>query len=404
MFKKSRVYKFFMCALLTLSFVGCNHSPVAESEDVIDKVFSRAEKQFKILAASSPEGLSPRTLNADGSVHYVKPKDWCSGFFPGSLWYLYEYTDDEEWKKEAIRFTEPLEVLKDFHITHDLGFMVYCSYGNAYRITKDEEYKNIVIQTAETLSKRYSPSVQAIKSWDWGNWQFPVIIDNMMNLELLFEATKLTGDSKYADVAIAHANTTLKSHFREDYSSYHLVDFDSITGEIIKQCTFQGYSDSSAWARGQGWGLYGYTLCYRYTKDAKYLEQAKEIAQYYIHHPSIPEDKIPYWDFNAPNIPDEPRDASAAAVVASALLELQGYVKNDLAVVYTNYAKEILNSFASDTYLAKEGEVQGFLLKHSTGFFHKNKEIDVPLNYADYYALEALLRFKKLRMDKNYYL
>jgi rhamnogalacturonyl hydrolase YesR len=383
-------------SIFALAMASCSNSGDDQQENMVAKVFDRAETQFEILAASSPEGMSPRALNADGSVHFVNPKDWCSGFFPGSLWYLYEYTGDEEWKKEAIRFTEPLEKIKDFTYTHDLGFMVYCSYGNAYRLTGNEDYKDIIIQTAESLSQRFSPAVQAIKSWDFGNWQFPVIIDNMMNLELLFEATKLTGDSKYADVAIAHANTTMKNHFRDDYSSYHLVDFDSITGNIISQGTFQGYSDSSAWARGQAWGLYGFTLCYRYTKDPNYLEQAKRIANYYINHPSIPEDKIPYWDFNAPNIPNEPRDASAAAVVASALLDLQGYMEEDLGNVYTDYAKEILNSFASDTYLAKEGEMQGFLLKHSTGFFPKNKEIDVPLNYADYYALEAFIRLKKI--------
>jgi len=398
MYKSLKAYKFFINAVLVFLLFSCKNSDSSTSEDIVNKVFNRAEKQFEILAASSPEGMSPRTLNADGSVHYVKPKDWCSGFFPGSLWYLYDYTQNELWKNRATLFTEPLENVKNYNKTHDLGFMMYCSYGNAFRLTQNQSNKEVIIQSAETLSKRFSPEVQAIKSWDWGkDWQFPVIIDNMMNLELLFEATELSGNSKYADIAVAHANTTMKSHFRADYSSYHLVDFDSITGKIIKQRTFQGYSDSSAWARGQGWGLYGYTLCYRYTKNPKYLAQAKKIAKYYMNHPSIPADKIPYWDFHAPQIPNAPRDVSAAALVASALLELQQYVQDDVSMEYIQYAEGILKSLASDAYLAKEGEIQGFLLKHSTGFFNKNKEIDVPLNYADYYALEALLRYQKIR-------
>lgn len=398
MYKSLKAYKFFINAVLVLLVFSCKNSDSSTSEDIVNKVFNRAEKQFEILAASSPEGMSPRTLNADGTVHYVEPKDWCSGFFPGSLWFLYDYTQKELWKNKATLFTEPLENQKNNNKTHDLGFMMYCSYGNAYRLTQKESYKEVIIQSAESLSKRFNPQVQAIKSWDWGkDWQFPVIIDNMMNLELLFEATELSGNSKYADIAVAHANTTMKSHFRDDYSSYHLVDFDSITGKIIKQQTFQGYSDASAWARGQGWGLYGYVVCYRYTKNIKYLEQAKKIAKYYMNHPSIPADKIPYWDFNSPDIPNAPRDVSAAALVASALLELQQYVQEDVSTEYMQYAERILESLASDEYLAKEDEIQGFLLKHSTGFFSKNKEIDVPLNYADYYALEALLRYHKIR-------
>ena len=250
--------------------------------------------------------------------------------------------------------------------------------------------KSVIIEAAKTLSTRFNPKVGAIRSWDHNSdkWDYPVIIDNMLNLELLFEATKLKGDSIYHQIAVKHANTTLKNHFRADNSSFHVVDYDPENGEIIQKTTAQGYADESAWARGQAWGLYGYTLCYRYTKNPIYLAQANKIADYILNHPNLPKDKVPYWDYNDPKIPDAPKDASAAAITASALFELATYANNKS---YTKSANQILNSL-SNSYQAPANQNAGFILVHSTGHKPANSEIDVPINYADYYYLEALLR------------
>src|SRR5690606_14617635 len=249
-------------------------------------------------------------------------------------------------------------------------------------------------------------------SWDGETlWKYPVIIDNMMNLDLLFYVSKLTGDPKYRNVAISHADKTMKYHFREDYSTYHVVDYDAKTGEVLHQQTNQGYSDNSTWSRGQAWAIYGYTLMYRETKDPKYLEHAKNVADFYINHPNLPEDKIPYWDFNVEQegyTPDWdykgqnklnyiPRDASAAAITTSALFELSTFVEGEEKQKYFGAAEEMLKSLSSKEYLAEPGTNSGFLLKHSVGSFPHNNEIDVPLIYADYYFLEALLRYKNIK-------
>jgi len=257
-----------------------------------------------------------------------------------------------------------------------------------------------MITASNSLATRFNPNVGCIKSWDvtsgWQKergWKFPVIVDNMMNLELLFKASLLTGDSKYKDIAITHANTTIKNHFRENNSSFHVVDYDPETGEVRGKHTAQGFAASSSWARGQAWGLYGYTVCYRYTKDEKYLKQAQKIANYIINYKGTPKDGIPYWDYDAANIPNEPRDVSAAAITASALIELNGYSKEN----YKTAIDKILESLASNEYTAAIGENHNFILKHSVGSIPHGNEIDVPLSYADYYYLEALSRYKLLK-------
>jgi len=361
----------------------------------LPRVMADAEEQTRILlhalAGKSPgpdSVFSPRTL-VDGKLKTVSSRDWTSGFFPGELWFLYQYTGKEEWKREAQAFTARMEREKFNGTTHDMGFKIYCSYGNGYRLTKDEAYKQLIIQAARTLSTRFNPKVGCIRSWDHHKelWGYPVIIDNMMNLELLFEATKLTGDPSFYKIAVTHANTTMRNHYRADYSSFHVVDYDTATGRIVKRMTWQGYSDSSAWARGQAWGLYAYTMCYRETGDKTYLRQAENIAGYIL--PRLPEDKVPYWDFNAPGIPDEPRDASAAAVIASALYELSKY--SDKGAEFRQTADKILQSLTS-RYRSGIGANSGFILLHSTGSKPSASEVDVPINYADYYYLEALLR------------
>jgi len=380
----------------------------ALTQDVkLSTVFSDAEQQATLMLheipkakKDKPELVSPRTLDSTGNLKLVNSRDWTSGFFPGILWFLYEYTGNKEWKQQAESFTNNIEREKTNGGTHDMGFKVYCSFGTGYRLTKNQHYKEVIIESAKTLSTRFNDKAGVIRSWDHHKeqWAYPVIIDNMMNLELLFAASKLTGDSSFYKIAVTHANTTMKNHYRPDYSSYHVVDYDTATGQVKVKQTAQGYANESAWARGQSWGLYGYTMCYRFTKDKKYLQQAEHIASFILNHPNLPKDIVPYWDYNAPNIPNEPRDASAASIMTSALYELSVYSVNGKK--YRETADKILQNL-TNYYRSPAGECKGFILLHSTGSKPANSEVDVPLTYGDYYYLEALLRSKKLKEKKS---
>lgn len=322
--------------------------------------------------------------------------DWTSGFFPGTLWYAYELTGNDSLKMQAIRFTNKLNNVRYMKGTHDVGFMVNCSYGNALRLTPNDTIKPLLVETANNLCSRFDSIIGCIRSWDFGTWHFPVIIDNMMNLELLFNVSKLTGDPKYADIAVRHARTTMANHFRPDHTCYHVVSYNA-DGTVERKQTFQGKSDESAWSRGQGWAVYGYTLCYKETKDTAFLQQAIQVADMIIHRTTT-SDAIPYWDFDAPAMSNTPRDASAAAVIASAFLDLSTLVPDSSK--YFIHAEKILKSLSGKDYLAVKGNNAGFILKHSTGSLPHGSEIDVPLNYADYYYLEALLKYLKIRNDE----
>lgn len=359
----------------------------------------------------------PRTINKDGSLATVDKYDWTSGFFPGNLWYMYELTKQEKWKTEAIKRTKVLDTIQYWEGNHDVGFIMNSSYGNGLKFGNQNQFKNILIQTAESLSKRFNTKAKVIKSWNrqksWDGktvWNYPVIIDNMMNLELLFEASNLSGNLKYKNIAIEHAETTMKNHYRNDYSCYHVVNYDTITGAVLDRKTAQGFSDESSWARGQAWGLYGYTLCYRYTKDKKFLDFAENIANYIINHPNLPEDGVPLWDYyvtdsrfhpewiyKKADFPVIPRDASAAAVTASALYELAGYSANKVKLLKA--ADKICQSLLSPAYMVENSINQYFILDHSVGSIPHGVEIDVPLVYADYYFLEML--YRKSKLDKN---
>ncbi|WP_291907368.1 glycoside hydrolase family 88 protein [Chitinophaga sp. CB10] len=361
-----------------------------------DESLQFAARQYKLMAQHLPDSVLPKTTDAKtGKLATSGSSWWCSGFYPGVNWYLFEYTKDPAFKAEALKRQALVEKEKHNKRTHDLGFMMFCPFGNAYRITKDPAYKDVLLTSAASLSTRFNPTVGCIKSWDHGNWKFPVIIDNMMNLELLTWASKNGGGKKYADIAKIHANTTIKNHFRPDYSSYHVIDYDPATGAVLQKKTHQGLADSSAWSRGQAWGLYGYTMMYRETKDKQYLAQAKHIADFILNHPHMPADLVPYWDYDAPTIPNAPRDVSAAAVAASALLELAKYTDKATGNRYWAAAETMLTSLCSPAYLAKEGENNDFILMHSVGSLPHNSEVDVPLTYADYYFVEALMRYKQ---------
>ena len=362
---------------------------------------ARADEQLRYALKCTAEArktakgdrVTPRSIDKDGNLVLVGPKDWCSGFFAGTLWQMYQYSHEQYWRENAVSNTWLIESAKWHKGTHDLGFMIGDSFGKAYQLTGEQSYRDVMLQAARTLCTRFSPKVGCIRSWDHNadKWKFPVIIDNMMNLEMLFEAYQLTGDKSFYDIAVSHADVTMKNHFRDDYSSFHVVDYDPVTGAVRSRVTHQGYSDDSFWSRGQGWALYGYTMCYRYTHDRRYLEQAKNVAKFLFSLKNMPEDGIFYWDMKDPAIPDAPRDASSAALVASAFYELQGYVDAELGKQYKAYADKIVNSLI-DHYQAPVGSNQGFLLLHSTGHKPGNSEIDVPINYADYFYMEALQR------------
>lgn len=345
--------------------------------------------------------VSPRTLNKDGTLKMAPANEWTSGFFPGTLWYMYENTKDSKWEKLAREYTATVENQQLNKGTHDIGFMMYNSFGNGLRLTNDASYKPILMESAKSLISRYKPNAKTIRSWDHGakNWQCPVIIDNMMNLELLFWAFKESGDSTFYTIAVNHANTTMKNHFRTDYSTYHVVDYDMETGQVLMKQQHQGFADESTWSRGQAWALYGFTTMYRETKDEAYLEQAHNITNFIFAHPNLPADLIPYWDYDAPNIPNEERDVSAATITASALYELSTYGGKS-ASKYKKWADTILQNLTNN-YRATLNSDGGFLLLHSTGAKSLNSEIDVPLVYADYYFMEALLRKQKLESGEE---
>lgn len=353
-----------------------------------------------IEADTTGKVLNPVTTKRNRfSTAYCGYADWRSGFFPGSMWYLYELTGDSTLVPLAEKYTEAIAEAQNLTSHHDIGFIINCSYGNGRRFVKSAEYDSVLVQAAKSLCTRFRPDAGVIQSWNTspGSWQAsrgwtcPVIIDNMMNLELLFEATKISGDSTFYNVAVAHANTTLKEHFRDNGSCYHVVDYNPANGEVFSRQTGQGYADESAWSRGQAWAIYGYTMCYRETGDQRYLDQAIKTFDFMRNQANATADKIPYWDMDAPDVPNEPRDASAAAVIASALYELSTYPVENPGQ-YKDYADDIMISLSSDEYTAKPGENGRFILKHSTGSIPHNSEVDVPLNYADYYYLEALKR------------
>ncbi|MEG1865142.1 MAG: glycoside hydrolase family 88 protein [Alistipes sp.] len=390
------ILKWIVALLFVGGFTACDEAPKRAA--IIDENVVLAQQQIGALAAASEadgQVQIPSTYK-NGAVSYVPVDDWVSGFFAGTLWYMYELTGDEAWATRAQRHTEILDSVQYLQWHHDVGFMVYDSYGNGLRLKNIDAYKKVVVQTAKSLSTRFRPMPGVIQSWEanrgWQaerGWKCPVIIDNMMNLELLFRATQLSGDSTYYNIAVAHADRTMKEHFRDDYSCYHVVDYDPETGEVRGRCTAQGAADSSAWARGQAWAIYGYATCYRYTGERKYLDHAEKVANFVLNNKNMPEDLVPYWDFDAPNIPDAPRDASTAAIIASAFYEMYTQTGNEL---YKQKADQMITSLSSPAYRAPVGENGGFLLKHSVGSLPHGSNIDVPLNYADYYFLEALIR------------
>ena len=387
-----------------LAFSTCNDREMGNNHnltDYISKQLTFAVGKADGILDRQDGRIAPRTLGEKGELIMVPSRDWVSGFFAGELWLMFGITGDSFWEDKARKYTSLLEQEKQNGGTHDMGFKMYCSYGRGYLLSGDESYREILIQSAETLITRYNEKVGCIRSWDHHRelWDYPVIIDNMMNLELLFWASKETGDPKYYDIAISHARNTIKNHYRKDNSSWHVLDYNPENGEVVSKVTFQGNSDESSWSRGQAWGLYGFTMAYRESLLPEFLDHAEKIADFIINHPRLPDDFVPYWDFDAPGIPDEPRDASAAAIIASALYELSRFSDNEEQ--YIKAADKIFESLSSEKYLLPLGSNSGFLLGHSTGSRPANAEVDIPLVYADYYFLEAFIRKNKFRINDS---
>jgi len=384
-------------ALVGLLLAGCSQQS-QNAYEVAQKNLENAGQQITLSIENLGDtDRNPRSAQ-NGKIRQVRIGDWTSGFYPGCLWYMYEHTNDDTYLKAAIKFTEPLEKNQFNTGTHDLGFMMYCSFGNGHRLAGVAGYKDVTIQSARSLASRYNPTIGCIRSWDHNRdkWDYPVIIDNMMNLELLFWAAKETGEDTFYDIAMSHAETTLKNHFRDDNSSYHVIGYDTLIGDVAQRNTHQGYAHESAWARGQAWGLYGFTMVFRETQDQKFLDQAQKIADFILNHENLPEDMVPYWDFNAPDIPTSARDASAGAIICSALYELSQHLGKE-GKEYEEAADQILVSLSTEKYTAETGANNNFILMHSVGSMPGDSEVDVPLIYADYYFLEACIR--KLNLE-----
>lgn len=384
--RKSIIFLLFSAVLA----VSCQES----MKQLSDRVFELAEYQFAKMDEQLTDTTVPKSTRF-GVLVPSESKSWTSGFYPGSLWYTYLYTGNEEIKALAEKNTEKLYIETQIVRSHDIGFMVNCSYGNAYRITGDEKYREPFINAAHLLTTRFNPTVGLTLSWNVTpkrkHWHYPVIIDNMMNLELLTQAHKLCGVDSLLNVALTHANTTMKNHFRPDFTTWHVVDYEPETGDIRMKVTHQGYADDSAWARGQAWAVYGYTMMYREVSEPAYLAQAENIAKMLLER--LPEDGIPYWDFDSPDAPDSQRDASAGAIIASSFVELAGHTADKkLSKELMKMAEKQIRTLASPEYLAEKDRNGYFLLKHSVGSYPSNTEVNVPLTYADYYFLEALLR------------
>jgi unsaturated chondroitin disaccharide hydrolase len=354
----------------------------------------------KTLVEIESEDQMPRNIMDSLTSWKLVPitiGEWTVGFWPGILWYDYENTQSEEIKKQAVHYTKLLEPLTKLPAyDHDLGFQLFTSYGNAYRLTGNEPYKQIILNAADTLATLFNPTVGTILSWPREvknkNWPHNTIIDNMINLEMLYWASKNGGDKKLYDIATRHAETTMQNHFREDGGCYHVAVYDTVDGHFIKGVTHQGYADSSLWARGQAWAIYGYTMVYRETQDKKFLRFAEKVTGLYLSR--LPENEyVPFWDFDAPDLTNAPKDASAAAIVASALLELSQLEDNrEKGAEYKTSAVKMLEELSSEKYQSRDKK-PSFLL-HSVGHWPNKSEVDASINYADYYYIEALVRYK----------
>lgn len=393
---KSFLWGAAIAAPIFLGACEAGHQPSATPADALTYCVDQVKRTLQTIGDTTVMPI--RIYSGESAWSFEPISAWTSGFWPGILWYAHEYAPDAGLRPHAEYYTrllEPLSLKKPFD--HDLGFQIFCSYGHAYRLTGNDDYKSVMLRTADTLATLYNPTVGTILSWPWmparKGWPHNTIIDNMMNLELLFWASKHGGAESLYDIAHTHAKTTMANHFRPDGSCYHVAVYDTTDGDFLRGVTHQGYADSSTWARGQAWAIYGFTMAYRETGDSAFLPFVQRITDHYLGR--LPDDHVPYWDFDDPSIPDAPRDASAAAIVASALIELSQLVEHaEKGAYYLAQAKRMLESLGSDRY--RSGQRNPSFLLHSTGNWPAKTEIDASIIYADYYYIEALTRLKDL--------
>ena len=339
----------------------------------------------------------------------AKAQEWCSGFWSGILWMDYgcmqgagskeKEAGRKEIRKAAEGYTQAMTFLeKEPVFDHDLGFLVINSFLKGYEQTGNDEYKRIALVAADSLATIFNAKVGTIASWPrhiktYGGHN--TIMDNMMNLELLFWAAENGGSPLLKDIAISHATTTMRNHFRPDGSCYHVAVYDTLTGDFIRGVTHQGYADHSMWARGQSWAIYGYTMVYRYTHDPIFLSFAQKVTDIYLKRlRETSDDMVPLWDMDDPRGIEAPKDASAACIVASALLELSQYLDGWRGKTYRDAAEKMLTDLSTEKYQSRDRNVA--FLMHSTGHHPANSEIDASIIYADYYYIEALSRLKAL--------
>lgn len=398
-----KVFVWLLVAGLMSCSNGINKSFVEEDLQYCVSQTQRSLSELRV-DGEIDYSMMPRNIANDQSQWHMRlatKDEWTAGFWPGVLWYAYEASGDENIRVEAEKFTSSLEFLsRTPAYDHDLGFLVFCSYGNGYRLTGNPAYKQVILDTADTLATLFDPVVGTILSWprevEPRNWPHNTIIDNMINLDVMFWAAKNGDNKSLYDLAVRHADVTMENHFKPDYSNYHVAVYDTVSGDFIKGVTHQGYADETMWARGQAWAIYGYTICYRETGYERYLDFVQKVTDVYLNR--LPDDLIPYWDFDAPNIPNAPRDASAAAIVASALLELSEIMNNGKGENYRSKAIKMLRSLRSKQY--QSGSARPSFLDRSTGHWPAGYEIDASIIYADYYYIEALLRLKGI-LEKN---
>lgn len=386
-----------------------NQGDGKDSRDIdafISENLRNAQNKVTYFLENLDVNTYPGSIDENGQLKTLQARSWESGYLAGILWYLYDYTHEEKWRVYAQQWTAGLELQKFNKHSHDLLFMLFASFGNGYRITHDELYEDVLIVGAKSLATRYDPELKYIKSWDAFyesmTIQFPVIIDALLANEMLFYVAGISGDSSLYQIAYNHALNTKRDFFREDYSTYYLVEYDTILNAVKEKRTWMGKSDESTWARGHARSIYGSAVTFRETGDSSFLELAKKSAEFYMEHSRLPADLIPYWDFDDPDIPNAPRDASAACIAASGLLELSSLLPVSEQGKYADFAIRTLKSLASDKYRNKPDENLGFILKHSTGSCSWNIDIDKPKISADYYFIESLIKLDKLKNSITY--
>lgn len=371
----------------------------------------KALTELRTSEGSYDYNMEPRNIlngETDWNCRKASAEEWCSGFWSGILWMDYGYlkgngkrskAEAEAVRKTAEGYTEALSFLsQQSAYDHDLGFLVINSFLKGYEQTQNENYKQIALACADTLATLFNDKVGTILSWprhvkDYGGHN--TIMDNMINLELLLWASENGGSQRLKDIAVAHADTTMRYHFREDGSCYHVAVYDTLTGNFLRGQTHQGYSDESMWSRGQSWAIYGYTMVYRYTKEERFLDFAQKVTDIYLKRlKETSNDWIPLWDMDDPRGTQAPKDASAACVVASALLDLCQYVDETKGKAYRDAAIQMLTDLSTDRYQSRDKNCA--FLMHSTGHHPAGSEIDASIIYADYYYIEALTKLKDI--------